>query len=363
MGHIRTFVEADIPQVATIHRTVFRTEDRIDTAWLDSYRAYFTRTFLDNPSRDDTFPSLVYEEDDENIVGFLGVVPRRMMMNGRRFQAAISSQFVVAPTRHAVLVALRLARAFLEGPQDLSISDEANDISRKIWEGLGGTTALLHSLYWTRPLRPARLALSMVRSRARLAPLALVARPLVPLVDTLATRMPHSHLYQPRPDVSAADDLTEQTILACLRKTAGSKSLRMEYDEQTLGWLLDRAKQRKSSGASRAAVIRKDERVIGWYFYHLDPKGIANVLQVAAEPSEIHDVLDHLFYQAGQEGAMAVTGRLDPHHLQALSEKYCVFHRRGPWVLLNSSQMELLRSFETGDACFSRLDGEWCLGF
>jgi hypothetical protein len=362
MGQIRTFVETDIARIAPLHRAVFKTDRRPGGAGLEAYHAYLTRVFLENPVRDPALPSLVHEEADGRISGFLGVVPRRLTMNGRRYQAAISSQFVVEPSSHAGLVALRLARAFLEGPQDLSISDEANDTSRKIWEGLGGTTAMLHSLYWTRPLRPARLALSMLRGHPRLAPLAFAAAPVAPVIDALATRIRHSQLHRAPRDVSVSDDLTGRAVLACLPRCTRAGSLRVDYDEAALAWVLDAAKQRKRTGSLRTTVVRKDDRVIGWYLYHVDGR-IADVLQIASEPGRVREVLDQLFYQAGCDGAIAATGRLDPRHLQAFSDRYCLLHRRGPWVLLSTRHAELLRSFESGDASFSRLDGEWCLGF
>jgi hypothetical protein len=363
MGHIRAFIEGDIPHVARLHRTVFKTADRASAMGLDSYHAYFTRVFLDNPWRDHALPSLVYEDDDERIVGFLGVVPRRMTMNGRRFQAAISSQFVVDPATHVGLVAVRLARAFLEGPQDLSISDEANDIARKIWEGLGGTTALLRSLHWTRPLRPAQLAVAMLRGRPRLAPLAVAAGPLARTLDAMATRIPHSHFHQSRPEGSSAESLTEEAMLSYVPEPARAGSLHVEYDERTLHWLLEQARQRKAGGSLHAAAVRSQKGIIGWYLYHLDRDRIANVLQTAAGPTAICDVLDHLFYESSEHGAIAAAGRVEPRYLQALSDRYCLFHRRGPWMLLNTRQSDLLRSFETGDAFFSRFDGEWCLGY
>jgi hypothetical protein len=362
MGYIRTFVESDIPEVARLHRTIFKTEDSTDPAWLDSYYTYFTRVFLENPSQDTLLPSLVYEEDAEGVVGFLGVVPRRMTMNGRRVQAAIGSQFVVAQTGHAGHISLQLAEAFLRGPQDLSICDEATDLSRKIWEGLGGTTSLLHSLYWTRPLRPGRLALSLLRDRPRLVPLAVAAKPLARLVDEIATRVPQNHLFELGSDLSAGDDLIE-SVLTCLPTLVGARSLRVDYDAPTFRWLLERARQKKGSGSLHAAVVKDGDRIVGWYVYHLERDQIATVLQVAAETDAVRTVLDQLFWQAGHHGAIAVTGRAEPRYLQDLSESYCLFHRRGPWVLLNARQQALLRSFETGDAWFSRLDGEWCLGF
>src|SRR2546425_1656766 len=38
---------------------------------------------------------------------------------------------------------------------------------------------------------------------------------------------------------------------------------------------------------------RNEEKIIGWYLYHLNRGGIADVLQIAATPSSVHDVLDH----------------------------------------------------------------------
>lgn len=364
MGYVRPFGEADVSHVAHLHQAVFKTAGLADGAARDAYHAYFTDVFLRNPSHDPRLASLVYQEDDGRIAGFMGIVPRRVSMNRRQFQAAISSQFVVDPSSRVALVAVRLARAFLEGPQDLSISDEANDVSRRIWVGLGGTTSLLHSLHWTRPLRPVRFALSVMRQRRSLAIVAAAAAPVAPLIDAVATRLRHSHLYQSKPGVSAVDDLTEQTVLAYLPEFVQAGSLRMDYDEPTLRWVLKRARQRRPRDAFRAAVIRNEQRTIGWYVFQVDASSrIADVLQIVADPRAIGDVLDHLFYRAAEQGAVAVTGRLEPRFLQALSDKYCILHRRGPWVLLSAKRAELLRSFESGEAVFSRLDGEWCLGY
>jgi hypothetical protein len=345
-----------------LHQTVFDTVARARAGGRDAYHAYFRDVFLEGPSQDPSLPSLAYEEDGR-VVGFIGVIPRRLTMSRRQLQAAISSQFIVDPTCRVGLVAVTLAKAFLDGPQDVSISDEANDTARRIWEGLGGKASLLHSLYWTRPLRPVRYALSLMRGRSRLRLLAAAAGPLAPVIDAIAMRMFNSHLYQAKPGVSAVDELTEQTVLACLPMFVGAGALRVEYDEPTLRWVLDRAHRRRANDIFRAAVIRNHQRIIGWYLFHVDDSRTAHVLQIVADPAAIGDVLDHLFHQAAVQGAAAVSGRLEPRFVQALSDKYCVLHRRGPWVLLHARRPELLHSFERGDAVFSPLDGEWSLGF
>ena len=359
MGHIRAFVEADIPEVSRLHRVVFRLGEP-DAP--DSYREYFTRVFVENPAGEGPLPSLVYEADDGRILGFLGLVPRRVAIDGCRFQAVVSSQFIVDPVSPVGLVALRLAKAYLEGPQDLSIADEANDVSRRIWEGLGGTTALLFSIHWTRPLRPARLAMSYLRQRPGLAALAAAASPVARILDTVATRMRGSYFRQSAP-AAFADDLSGHTVLAHAAELYGPASLRVEYDARTFEWLLDRAARMKPDGRLLKAVLRKGQEVLGWYICHLDRGGVADVLQITATPSSIHEVLDHLFHRAWREGAVAVTGRLEPRFMQALSDKYCLFHRRGPWMLIKTKTPRVLEAFQAGDACFSRLDGEWSLRF
>src|SRR5687768_7708917 len=199
MTDIRPFVADDALQVVHLHRTVFGNAEEAASTTLDSYRRYFTRVFLDKPSRDAALQSLVCQDKDGRIIGFLGVAVRKMRMNGCPLRAAVSSHFMVDPARHASLVAVRLVKAFLGGPQDLSIADEANDEARRLWEGLGGCTSLVHSLHWTRALRPARFALSFVRQRRSLKPFALLADPIARVADMLANRFPRSYFYQSTP--------------------------------------------------------------------------------------------------------------------------------------------------------------------
>lgn len=354
---VRPFVEADIPQVARVHRAAFGLSH---APGLAAYRDYFIRVFLDNPAGEGALPSLVYQERDGRIAGFVGLVPRRVTINGRHFQALVSSQFIVDPMSHVGLVAVRLAKAYLEGPQDLSIADEANDVARRIWEGLGGTTALLLSLYWTRPLRPARLAMSYLRQRRGFAPLAAAGRPLAAMADTLVARLPGSHFRQSEPH-SAAEDLSSRTVLAHAPEVCGATTLRPEYDDRTFQWLLDRAAHRTAGGRLLQAVVKDGSKILGWYIADLDRDDVADVAQLSASPSSIHAVLDHLFYHAWRLGAVSVTGRMDPRLMQALSDKYCLFHRRGPWVLINANKPELLHAFQSGATGFSRFDGEWSL--
>jgi hypothetical protein len=358
MSRVRPFTHHDIPSVARLHRIVFppAAGERREPA---AYESYFRSVFLENPAGPAAVPSLVSEDGDGRIAGFLGIVRRRIAIGHCRYEAAVSSQFIVDPAAPVGLVAIGLVKAYLGGPQDLSIADEATDAARRLWEGLGGTTVQLQSLYWTRPLRPARLAMSFVRQRPRLAPLAAAASPFAFAIDTVAARMPGSQFRQEH--CGAAEAVSADTMRAGAPQLHAPGTLRVDYDAPTFDWLLGRARSRR--GRLLTGAIRDGRSVTGWYVCHLDDAGQAEAVQVAATPASIGAVLDHLFYAAWRQGATAVTGRLDARFTQVLSDRYCLFHRRGPWMLIKANRPELLSSFYTGNSAFSRMDGEWSLRF
>ena len=303
-------------------------------------------------------------EEDGRIAAFAGVVPRRMVFRGRPIRVAVGCQFMVDPNRRHGLTALQLVRAALSGPQDLFIADGANDQSRQIWTRLGGTAPLLYNLHWTRPLRPARFALSLLQQRRALHPvLALAARPLGALADALAARLHPNRVN--RDDVPLAEDtLDVAAMLAHLPDVADGNALQPQYDARSLAWLLEQTARKARHGKLRArAVLEGGRRLIGWYLYYVLAGGVSEVLQLAARNGAFDRVLQRLLADAWRQGAAAVRGRLDPRHAQELSDRHCWFRREGTWTLIHTRHAELAAAIHQGNAFLSRLEGEWWLRF
>src|SRR5213082_3816482 len=82
MGRVRAFVQDDIPRVAELYWQFLQSQKGPHPPGLEEY---FQEVFLHNPWFDSSIRSLVYE-DGSRIVGFQGVVPRPMFMNGRAIQ-------------------------------------------------------------------------------------------------------------------------------------------------------------------------------------------------------------------------------------------------------------------------------------
>lgn len=358
MGRTRAFREDDIPSVVDLHRRLFPLP-AAGAEPLDAYHAYFKEMYFDAPWCDGQ-PSLVYEDDDGTPIGFLGLMSRQMLLHKRPIRAVITSQFIVEPTRRATLAAIELARTLLSGSQDLTLADEASDLSRKLWEGLGGTTALLYSFYWVRLLRPVEYTLTRWARGRR------VARAWLPLcrtADAVARHLPGG-LFRRPVATTAGSELDGATLARCIGECIPSHTLRPVYDPDIAGWLLEMLARKPGAGRLRKVLVRMaDGEIAGWYVCAGSPGGVGEVVQIGARAGAMGAVLDHLWAQAWREGMVALVGRLDPLHIHDFSARGCLFHHRGHWTLVSSREQELLDVLQRGEAFFTRLEGEWCLRF
>lgn len=351
---IRTFTPDDIPQVVELHRSVFPTNSVLPR----ELEAHFRRLFFENPWYDVELPSFVYQEDGARIGGFYGVIPRPMRMKGRLIRVAVSSQFMVDPSVRNRLAAVELQSAFFAGPQDLSFTDGANEPSRKIWEGLGGSMSFSHSVHWTRLLRPALYFLDRWKDRGLSAPARFCIRPLAALADFFAARKHRSPFHQA--EQSPEEDFSCETLLEHLPRFTATKSLCPDYDESSLRWLMEQAGEKQYHGKLRKALVRNSRgEIVGWYMYYLNPNGISQVLQLVATRNSIRQVLDQLFFHAWRLGSFAVAGRMDPEFAADFSEERCLFSFSGPRMLVHSRRADLREAIQRGDAFLTRLEGEW----
>jgi hypothetical protein len=357
---IRPATRLDIPAIAALYARVY--PGRCGPS-LESRSAYLRHLLMEHPWQSEDLPSLAFEDRTGRVVGFLGVMPRRMLMNGRPIVMAVSHHFMVDPEHRATLAGVNLLRAFFAGRQDLSMC-ETNDQVRKIWVALGGTTALLPSLQWTRPLRPAGYFVARLRNHHLPSPVAASLFPVSWILDKLADTIRHSP-YRLVPSDHVAEPIDADALLHCIQTFARPCALQPRYDLTSLAWLQDVLASKWSLGELRTNIVRRRSgEVLGYYSYYLNAGGVSEVVHMGGQRGAVGDVMEALARDAHARGAVALAGRLDPRCASdPAATKAMTFKYTGNWLLVHTRDAEIERALHAGDAWLTRLEGEWWMPF
>lgn len=352
---IRAFEAEDAAAVAALHAQLFP-----DAGWASqtARASYFRDVLLHNPWYDPELPSWVAKEGDR-VVGFFGVLARRMLFGEREIRVAVGCQFMVAPQRRRAFTALELLRRYLSGPQALSIADGANDSTRVLWEAAGGMTSALHGLHWLRVLRPARSLWQRGCSRLGLGALSPLGIPAASVIDACMRRSAPA-----RAEATLQESALEPAaLLAALQSHSPAFTLRPHYTLADLEWLVAQVKSKRRHGELQTCLLRDASgRAAGWFMYYLN-RATSQVVQVAARRDCLHAVMERLFHHAWARGAAGLEGRMEPQLANVVEDARCRLVCSGIRTLLHARDPDVLLALLRGDALFSRLEGEWWMRF
>jgi GNAT superfamily N-acetyltransferase len=357
VNRIRALRPDDLPQVSRLYEHVMRSGG----APPPGLTTYFDATFLQHPWADEDVPSLVHESGDGTISGFLGSHVRRLRFDGRAIRMGCSGQLVVEPAARRRGVGALLLRHYLAGPQDLTITDGATGDVRLMWERLGGHTAFLRSMNWTRVFKPWHVLGEVLLRRSRRDSWKRAMRPVWSLLDTVTERVPRTPFRVDDPP-TRAEPLTPSALLEQLPAVAGHLSLCPDYDQPFTEWLFEEMAKVSTRGNLVRCLVRDQAgRVLGWYVAYLQPGGISQVMQVAAVGRDVEPVLDHLFHHAQSSGTAALQGRLEPLLFETLTRRRCLF-RQSEWALIHARDPEIVNAVLLGRGMLTRMEGEWWMG-
>lgn len=356
MSEVRNITPRDMPAVASMFWNMFKTtKASVPQSLVD----YLSKLYL-HPSRADSdIISQVHVRGDGVLNGFIGSIPLRMSLDGSLVRAAICGPLMVEDYADDPLAGARLLRAFLAGPQDVSLSETANETSRIMWCKLRGSVLPAYSLEWVRVFRPAGFAIEVAAGRFQgmrlLAPL---AKPL----DAAGLKLSKGSHPDSAPisemNGFVDSDIDCDSLAGIIPSLLERFSLRPVWDTPDLEYILQEARTKSSYGAMYSRVVRSRNGVpVGAYLYHGAPGRIARVLQVLAAKEREGAVLDSLLNHARSNGAVAVRARTQPHLLQAMMVRRGIFFQRSSTVV-HSRDSRVLDAFTEGNAFFNGLAGE-----
>jgi GNAT superfamily N-acetyltransferase len=355
---IRPLTPADIPQIPRLLATEQGPHAEPSPHLRAVIETLMPPLFLDTPHADPELPGLVSVDDDGQLTGMIGRITRRMEFRGQPIRAAVACELFVDPAHRSKMLGVKLLKKLMAGPQDLLFSDIANETSRKIWTGLGGSVASWYGLTWVKVLQPAQFALSMLRDR-RFGKLAWTGRPLAAIADRVL-RQRSGRLTQLGAEPNAdSEPFTPELFLELFPRFSAADELRPVYDRETIDWIWSRLDFLYAAGPSEQRLVRSPRgEPLGWYVFQMTDTRIARVTQIVALPNTMGPVLDHLLHHAASRGAIAVSGRVIPRFLQAFTDRQCLIRPRSSHTLIHARDPQLLEAFATGRAFLSLFESE-----
>ena len=182
------------------------------------------------------------------------------------------------------------------------------------------------------------------------------------MLDSVSIRLSSERLRAKRSEDSS-EELASHTLVEYLPEVAESVRLYPDYDTAFLRWMVREMALTTAHGRLRRALVRDaGGDPLGSYVYFLKPDGIGEVMEVAARPRVVGEVVDHLFFDAQTAGSAALQGRLEPQLLDPVSQRHVLLHPSGYLAVVDARNRELLDAIATGDALLTRMEGDWWMG-
>lgn len=360
MSRIRALEVTDLPVVAGMFQRVLRKKPSPAPA---SLADYMRRFYLDAPGCGEGINSLVHVDDAGSVSGFVGAHVLPMTFNGRKLHAAICGSLMVSNPEADPMAGARLLKAFLDGPQDLSFSETANDVATQLWTRLRGVVLPQYSLDWVRVIRPLGFAVSLAASRFGVVR---VFSPLVSAVDSLHNRRikPGTRNWsgiaagQPTTTPLRASQIEGPEFIRLLDPLTNQFALRPDWEASSLDWILTDAGQKPDLGELVfASVASPSGSVVGAFAYYAKQGGIGRVLQVLARPGQAGNVVDCLVDHAAAHGVCGLRGRTQPLLMEAMLPRRIAFVPVASTVV-HSRDEELLKTMTGSQAFLNGIAGE-----
>jgi hypothetical protein len=355
---IRPYGPEHARRVIALHRRRFLHGQPVEPERRAAIEEFFTRSIFEDPWQHDDLPSFVYETADGDVTGFIGVLPRDMSFDGAPIRVAVASAFMVEPASRPASIAL--LRHLLRGPQDLTLTDGATEVTRRILERLGFRSYPSMSMSWFRVFRPSQLVLHRYTRAATPAQrvLARVGRPVCTLVDRPIGAVRELKTSVPDPAPVRSRPLPDAELLELITDASGTERLRPRYDEHSLSRVLDVWRRARHRGSFTQRVVESaDGSTLGWYLGHVQPDGTSEIIQIRSRDGSDEAVFGCMLFDCSSRGSALVQGRARTGMLRPALANDCFF-RPTAWMLAHTRNAEIFDAFAAEDIFLSALENE-----
>lgn len=360
MSQVRPFLGSDVAAVAALFQRIFLDPAAPPPPGL---AAYISRLYLDTAAGKPEVPSLVHVDAAGAVTGFIGVDTLVMRHGDRLLRAAICGSLMVGDHDRDPMAGARLLKAFLAGPQDISFSETASEVSLRMWTSLRGIALPQYSLDWVRVLRPGSFLVNAAANRLR------PARLMMPFgrgLDRLAAPFQRGDglhwsgmgRQRPLPGGIELREIDAAGFAALVEPLTEQFAIRPQWAPGQLDAIMEDARHKPPYGEQvLCAVHARGGMPVGAFAYYMKPGSIGRVLQVLARPGQAGPIIDCLIGDAFRRGAAALRGRTQPALLEAMLGRRIAFLNVASTVV-HSRDAQLVQACRNGELFFNGVAGE-----
>jgi hypothetical protein len=348
MPEIRSLAEGDLAAVTRM------LAGRMPT-W-DNDERFLRETVLEHPWASPEFPSLVAVNAADEVVGFIGVQVRRLIINDQAAVGVCCSHLAVSGDPSAGPAGALLLSQLLRGEQAVTWSDSANEPVVRMWRAFGGQLDHARACDWMLVLRPARWIGSIAGSVGRRRSIDRSIVPVGALPVHAISSSSAQHDVSPLDSRISGQDASPAVIAERLQGFAAKWSVAVDHDANHLRHQFELIE--RMSGPLTSRLVLRDDTPIGWYVYRQQPGKATRVLHLAATDKNADAVLGELVEHSRGTGTSVLAGRLEPHLDQALRKWLPVVgFARNP--VIHAHDPEVRAALASGSSLLTRLDSEW----
>ncbi len=347
-GYLRPLQIADIEALAQLFLRVYRAKDQRPSPGLC---AHFRRLFFSDPWAGlEVSPSMAYFSKTGDLSGFFGAYPRRFVCGGEPIPTVLLGQLMVHPQYRRRGIARQLTAAILAGPQKLTYTTTASVLpSNRLLRQLGFLNPTHAGLRWFKALHPAG---SLRR---------------IPGAGRIGGRLRRLRWWMsPRRSHPLGRPMNGPAELCALRATVvQGVALRPELDHDHACWVWDLLADTGRRGSWTSCVVEDSPgRAAGYVLYFVARDRHAKVLELAAAPGRIGDVVGRYFRHAADCGLLGVRGRCTTPQMTAeLVNHGARLEHSLSGTVFHTNHPAVRQALINGDVFLSELDAESWLSF
>ncbi len=342
-GLCRPLQREDVEELATLFNRVFLECTEPPSA---AFCAYFERVFFTDPWRSlNVSPSWVYKTADGVIGGFFGAHPRRLLFEGRPITAVAVGQYMVDPGLRGQGIARQLAQKMVDGPQIITFTTSATEVSSKIFRSVGFWHPRFEGMKWYRRFRRSRIAGLLDRLRRSVR-------------GSSSNTIEYGDVTcRPIGDAAELHDLR--------KKHRTHFSLCSDFDLEHARWTWNMLEDATAGRRLAGCVMSSGgDGASAWVVYHVSPGGTARIHEFACPPGRAREFMPAFCRYAADCGVREIIGHCSDPEITAtaLEQGAEVKDVFSGWAV-HCKDPAVQSAILNGEVFWSQLDGESWLSF